>query len=165
MKTKLLLISLIALAGCKSSEKAEQQTLPDKIQSEKPADTPEKIAERAAQTFINAPSLSDDQKQKIMQIYVRVYNDARKVREDIGKSKSLMFKMIATKDYDSKEVNDLKNHIVGLDQKRLLIMFKALEDVKKVVGSGKEKEEIFKHFYDYEYPGKMFSSRRSEWGG
>jgi hypothetical protein len=160
--TSIALIAFLGIVGCASQPSNDQKSeakLVEKIKAEAPADTPEAIADRGAQSFINAPGLTPDQKQRIMAVYVRTYNDAIQIRKDIGQSKSLLFKTIATKKIGSKEVESLRKHIVDLDHKRLEVMFKALKDVQEIVGTGDEKEEIYKHFYDFEYPGKMVTSR------
>lgn len=163
--TRFALLSLVILtgaAGCASkpgaeskavaTPKTEEQILDAKVQAEPSANTPDEIADRGAFDFITAPGLSREQKQKVMAIYVRVYKQAMDIRSEIGKSKSLLFKTVASQDFDSKDVQRLKDRIVKLDQKRLEIMFKALEDVQDIVGYGTDKEEIYKHFRDYEYP-------------
>lgn len=155
LSSSLLLTALAlgAAVGCTTAaEKQDDKVMDAQVKSEAPAPSPEAIAERGAQTFINAPNLSDEQKRKIMAIYIRTFNDAISIRNEIGQSKSLLFKMAAQSGFKSKEIEALKNRIVELDQKRLKIMFKALEDVQAIVGLGKDKEEIWKHFYDFEYP-------------
>jgi len=148
-----LALGLGAAVGCATApEKQEDKVLEARIKSEAPAPSPEAIAERGAQVFINAPNLSDEQKRKIMAIYIRTFNDAITIRNEIGQAKSLLFKLAAQSSFKSKEIESLKNRIVELDQKRLKIMFKALEDVQAIVGLGKDREEIWKHFYDFEYP-------------
>ncbi len=162
-RQKLVLAGVILLVTACVTQKTDSQKpdpqLDAKVAAESPAPTAQAIAERGAQTFINAPGLSDDQKQKLLGIFVKVYDEAIAIKNDIGKSKSLLFKLVASKDYKSKEVEDLKKRIVALDQKRLRIMFKALADVQEVVGTGEEKEEIYKHFYDFEYPKSTYSQR------
>lgn len=157
--TLVLMLSLF-VSGCSSSaKKAEPSSalsgdpaLAQKIRAEVPADGPDGIAHRGAYSFINAPGLSADQKQKLMTIYVRVYNESRAIRKEMSQAKSLMFRTVASKSYDSEDVEKLKARIVELDQRRLSIMFQALADVQAVVGWGKGRDEMYKHFYDFEYP-------------
>lgn len=150
----LLVVAGFFVVGCASAptQKKDNGVMEARIKSEPPAPTPEAIAERGAQTFINAPGLSDEQKRKIMAIYIRTFNDAIAIRNEIGQAKSLLFKMAARSGFNSSEMESLKKRIVDLDQKRLKVMFKALEDVQAIVGLGKDKEELWKHFYDFEYP-------------
>lgn len=136
--------------GC--ATQGAKVNLDQRVAAEPAANTPEEIADRGAYDFVTAPGLTHDQKEKVMAIYARTYNEAMAIREEIGKAKSLMFKTVAAKDFASGDVEKLKAKIVKLDQKRLDVMFKALADVQSVVGYGKDKEDLYRHFYDYEYP-------------
>lgn len=147
-----LILSAIFTAACQNRQLKQEQELSQKVSQEPRADTPEEIAHRGAEVFVSSPKLTDDQKRKIMLIYSRVYADAVAIRKEIGQSKSLIFKMVASKKHNSPEIERLKARIVKLDQDRLQIMFKALRDVQDVVGFGPGKEEIYQHFYDYESP-------------
>lgn len=151
IQTNKLALSLMALAfiGCASQPKATP--VDEKVKAERPADNPEQIVSRAAETFASAPGLNLEQKQKLATIYTKVYAESMAIRTEIGQSKSLLFKMLATQNFKSSELNQLKNKITALDQKRLNIMFTALDDVQKVVGYGPEKEEIYRRLRDYDF--------------
>jgi hypothetical protein len=126
--------------------------LDKKIQTQRPANTPEAIRDRAAETFANASGLSSDQKIRIKKVYLKTYDSAKDIGMKIGKSKSLLFMTVAEKDYSAKSVEEIKNRIVELDNSRLKIMFSALDEVQKIVGPGKDRLELYKHFFDYEEP-------------
>jgi hypothetical protein len=149
-----LTTSTLLIAACSSEPKAEPKKteLEKQVTAQPAADTPEQIAQRAAESFSSAPGLSAEQKQKLMGIYSSTYAEAMAIRSEIGKSKSLLFKLIASTKYKSGDVSQLKKKITALDQKRLALMFQALEDVQKVVGYGADKEEIYKHLRDFEFP-------------
>ncbi len=147
----LFAISLTVTIGC-SSAATNSGALDKKIASEKSAQTPDEIAKRGATNFISAPGLSEQQRQKLMDIYIRTYLGAEEIRGQIGQAKSLLFKMIAKNSYKSKEMEELKAKVVGLDQKRLQIMFQALSDVQDIVGYGGDKEHFYRHFEMYEIP-------------
>ena len=172
MKNLYNALSLILLTGALAccAEKPTQQkqnipqvqktpTLEAKIAAEPPANDPTSIGERAGEAFINAKGLTDDQRKKLMGVYLHTYQQAMAIRLEIGKSKSLLFKTVSSSAYDSKEVVALTNKIVELDHKRLVLMFKALADVQAIVGYGKDKGEFYRHFYDNEYPGHENLSR------
>ncbi|MGZ3743959.1 MAG: hypothetical protein ACXWRE_09585 [Pseudobdellovibrionaceae bacterium] len=146
----ILLLSSLLMAACSSAPKPTE--LEKQVKAQPPADTPEQIAQRAAEAFSNAPGLSAEQKQKLLAIYAKTYAEAMGIRTEIGQNKSLLFKLIASTNYKSGDVNQLKKKIIALDQKRLAVMFQALEDVQKVVGYGADKEEIYKHLRDFEFP-------------
>jgi hypothetical protein len=155
LQSRYILIFLcLLISGCVSNPVQKDNDLNMKIAAEKPADTPDEIAQRGASTFISAPGLSDAQRQKLMEVYTRTYFGAENIRTQIGQAKSLMFKMIAKQNYKSKEMQTLKTKIVGLDQSRLQLMFQALADVQAIVGYGNdsEKEKIYQHFEKFEVP-------------
>jgi hypothetical protein len=143
---------LIMSIGCSSNSERAEKELNAKISAERPANNPDEIANRAAMSFITTPGLSEDQRQKLMAVYMKTYLGAEEIRGEIGKSKSLMFKMIAEKQFDSPEMVAIKNKVVDLDQKRLNLMFRALEDVQLIVGVGVDKAKFYKHFEMYEVP-------------
>ena len=151
----LSLITLALLFGCTTPGRTEDEKLSDKIHQQEPANSPQAIAMRAAETFSAAPGLTAEQKMKLRTIYSRVYAESMAIRQEIGQSKSLLFMNLANVDYKSKEVTNLKNKIVSLDQRRLKIMFDALDDVQAVVGKGIEAEKIYKYLYEFENPSKF----------
>ena len=149
-----LTITVLIICSCVAPVKKTEFTLDEKIKSQEPADTPQHIAMRAAEAFSGAPGLSAEQKMKLHAVYTRVYSEATQIRRDIGQSKSLLFMMLANSDYKSADITRLKKKIVELDQKRLTLMFDALNDVQKIVGKGIEAEKIYKHLHENEFPKK-----------
>lgn len=145
----LAVLALFVSACSSEQKKAEMDQM---VKAQPIANSPEQIAQRAAESFANAPGLTEDQKQKLMGIYARTYGEAAAIRTELGQSKSLLFKLIADSKTKSSEVNLLKKKITTLDQKRLALMFQALDEVQAVVGFGSEKVEIYKRLRDFEYP-------------
>ena len=144
--------SLSSREQAQNTEPAKGVSINDKIAAEPPAIGPEAIAQRAAEVFSSAEGLTAAQRKELMAIYLRTYKDASAIRIEIGKSKSLLFKIVSAKSYNSAEVEMIKKKVVDLDQKRLALMFKSLADVQLVVGIGSDKEQLYQHFFDYEYP-------------
>ncbi|MEK6627868.1 MAG: hypothetical protein AABY53_04530 [Bdellovibrionota bacterium] len=145
-----LLSALAVLNSCTTAKKPEVDAMDREIKYQTPADTPDQIMERAAYAFSNAQGLTAEQKTKLRSIYTRVYAESMQIRRDIGQSKSLLFMTLAKVDYKESEITNLKDKIVKLDMRRLDIMFKALDDVRSIVGKGIEAEKIYKHFQDFE---------------
>lgn len=151
--TKALFFSMFAfLFACGSTEKEQDQQLSQKINQQAPANSSEEILQRAASMFANAEGLTAEQKEKLTSIYTKVYIESMQIRKDLGKSKSLLFSTLSKPDYQPSEITNLKKRIVDLDQKRLDVMFAALDDVQAVVGKGQGSEKLYKHFERYEYP-------------
>ena len=152
LKSLSFVILIAALSGCNSLSSREDKELDKKIAEERPAQSPDDIARRGAMSFITAPGLTQDQRQKLMEVYTRTYLGAEAIRGEIGQSKSLLFKMIAKNSYKSREMEQLRNKVVALDQKRLQLMFQALEDTQSIVGYGGDTEQFYRHFESHEYP-------------
>ena len=143
-------LMLMLQVGCATSDLEREQKA--QIRSQAPADSPQQIMDRAAMAFSNAPGLTVEQKAKLGTIYSQVYTEAMSIRREMGQAKSLLFMKLATTDYKNSEIISLKKRIVKLDQRRLDVMFKALEDVQNVVGHGADAKELYKHFEDFEIP-------------
>lgn len=149
----LLFITLfMSLVGCATTTN-DNLDLDQRIKKEKPANTPEEIAQRAAEVFSTAPGLTGEQRKKLYALYLKTYEEARVIRKEIGQMKSLLFKEAAIKKFASKEVNELTSRIVQADQRRLNVMFAALEEMQKIVGYGDDKKELYEHLRNYDYPG------------
>jgi hypothetical protein len=151
-KIPVILCCGLILSSCASEQKEKDAELALKVKMQQPADSPDEIVRRAAFAFSNAEGLTAQQKWMLSDIYTKVYTESMQIRREIGQSKSLLFQTLAKVDYKKSEVLDLKKKIVALDQKRLKIMFDALDDVQRIVGKGIEVEKIYKHFKDYEIP-------------
>lgn len=148
----LLLLTILLVTSCNSASKKQEAEVAQEVSQQQPANTPEQIADRASEAFSKAEGLTELQRQKLIAIYMDTYAQAMEIRTEMGKSKALLFMKAADVNYKSNEIEILKNKIVDLDQKRLNLMFKALTKVQNVVGYGKDREQIYKRFYDFEIP-------------
>lgn len=148
----LTIATFLTIAGCASKSK-EATDLDQRIKSERPADTPEEIAQRAADVFSSAPGMTTEQRTKLNALYLRTYADSRQIRQEIGQMKSLLFKEAATKKFKSKDINELTSRIIDADQRRLNLMFRALEEMQTIVGTGEDKKELYEYLRQYDYPG------------
>lgn len=152
-KIILLFVSLLFIAGC-ASKADKNAALEQRIKAEPPANTPEEIAQRAADVFASAPGLTDEQRNKLRALYLKTYAESYAIRKEIGQMKSLLFKEAAVNKFKSKEINQLTSRILEADQRRLNIMFLALEEMQKIVGYGEDKKDLYEHLRRYDYPGK-----------
>lgn len=152
IQTYLIIASILSLTACSSAKKVNDAELATQAKLQEPADTPDQIMHRAAMAFSNAEGLTAQQKWLLSDIYARVYTESMNIRREMGQNKSLLFMTLAKVDYKKSDITALKNKIIELDQKRLKIMFNALDEVQRIVGHGIEAEKIYKHFQDYEMP-------------
>ncbi len=147
-------VATLTTTACGTTAK-EDAEMNKQVQAEKPVESPEAMVDRAAQAFSNIEGLAPEKKTKLSEIYTRTFTESMSIRKEIGQSKSLLFKTLAKTDYKNSEVKTLKKKIVNLDQKRLNLMFKALEDVQTVVGKGADAEKIYEQLQDYETFNRM----------
>ncbi|WP_374028012.1 hypothetical protein ACES2J_04225 [Bdellovibrio bacteriovorus] len=97
--------------------------------------------------------MTTEQRTKLNALYLRTYADSRQIRKEIGQMKSLLFKEAATKKFKSKDINELTSRIIDADQRRLNLMFRALEEMQTIVGTGEDKKELYEYLRQYDYPG------------
>ncbi|HEX7675023.1 MAG TPA: hypothetical protein VF412_12670 [Bdellovibrio sp.] len=145
---------LLIITGCVTTPTKDQPSLEQRIQSEQQANTPEEIAQRAADVFSSTPGLSDEQRTKLHALYLKTYADSRQIMKEIGQMKSLMFKEAATKKFDSKDMMELTHRIVEADQRRLNLMFSAFAEMQNIIGYGEDKKELYERLRNYDYPGR-----------
>lgn len=151
------LLVLVILSACGTTQEKKEVELNKQVKMQAPADTPNQIMERAAIAFASAEGLSAEQKMLLRDVYIRVYTESMRIRREIGQSKSLLFRTLAKVDYKAADIKSLKKKIVDLDQKRLDLMFGALDEVQAVVGKGVDASKIYKHFEDYEIPNRRLN--------
>ncbi len=156
-------LAIVAIAGCSSSQNLRKQEIDRAVRAEPAISSPEEIANRAVEILSNAPGITLQQRADLSRIYTEAYLENYSIRTEIGKTTSLLFKVIASKNYKSSEVTQLKNKIRDLDHLRLKKAFKALDDIQAVVGYGANKEDTYKYFeyYDFPLPDDSFSPNNS----
>ncbi|QDK44584.1 hypothetical protein DOM22_05130 [Bdellovibrio sp. ZAP7] len=152
LKISLLLCLIIASVSCATTP-PQHSTLEQRIHAEPQANSPDEIAQRAADVFSSAPGLTDDQRKRLHALYLKTYNESRNIRKDIGQMKSLLFKEAAYKRFNSKDMAELTRRIVEADQKRLNLMFAAFQEMQNIIGYGEDKKDIYDRLRDYDYPG------------
>lgn len=143
--------ALLGLSACASkSEKQAEQKVEQSVQAENPATQKGELAARGANTFMNATGLTDAQKSKLMDVHAKTYTEAQKIGNELTQTKAALFKTLVSPTSTKKEINLLKKKIVSLDKQRLDTMFKAIEEVEKIVGKTAQSADIYKEFYNIE---------------
>lgn len=132
--------------ACSSTPTQEETNVDARVSDQRPADMPGELAVRGYEAFVNSTSFTPEQKEKLVTIHTKTYEQASLLRDEISKTKSALFKTLATPNYSAKEVSILKKKIEKLDQKRLATMFKAIDDVEKVIGRSQESEKVYQRF-------------------
>ncbi|MCM2282490.1 MAG: hypothetical protein NDI61_11670, partial [Bdellovibrionaceae bacterium] len=151
LQLSLVLILTATLTGaCSSAQHREEKRLDAQVKAEPSAEGPGAIASRGAQMFVQAPGLTEEQKRRLLEIHTRVYTQNAEIRTEIGKAKSLLFRTLVSNTDEPNTIAGLKKKIASLDQRRLNLMFQALDEVQQVVGRGPDKEPIYRRFYEFD---------------
>lgn len=131
----------LGLAGCAT----KNPTVEAKVAAESPTHDRGELAARGFEAWSTSAGLNADQKSKLYTVHSATAREAFRIRDEITKTKSAMFKELAKGDYDEKVVSGFKAKIVKLDQERLDIMFKALASVEKTLGRGEEAKNYYRY--------------------
>lgn len=141
-----VLVSGCALPGDKSTgEKTVSNRVEEAAGKESPTRNMGELAARGFETWSKGASLSADQKSKLFIVHTNTATEAFRIRDEISKTKSAMYKELARGQYNAKMVDGYKNKIIQLDHERLDIMIKALAKVEAALGRG----EAAKEYYEY----------------
>ena len=139
-----LALAATLVGGCATKE--EKQEVNQRIQAEDPVAADESFANRGANLFVDAKGVTDEQRQKLLQVHTTTYQKAGFLRDEITKTKSALFKSLLDPAVSKKEINLMKKRVVSLDRQRLDVMLGAFDEVQKVVGRGSADRSVYEPF-------------------
>lgn len=142
-------VSVSLLNACSGVDKRVE----DRTAKETPAQERGALMARGFDTWAGSAQIDVDQKSKLWTLHSSTAREAFRIRDEITKAKSAMFKELANGGSDKEMINGLKNKIVKLDQERMDIMFKALDSVQRILGNGRESKEYYLYLEELETRG------------
>ena len=146
MKKSLSLIAMMAAALVVSSC-ASNKTTSEKVEQEVkavPASMTKSI-EHTVKEQIQASTLSQDKKDKLLALEEKAAAERKEITEEIEKTKVVMIETVLAPKMNEKEFNTLRNKIKALDKKRLDNGFRTLREVRKIIDpKSAEHQEIYK---------------------
>ncbi len=146
LRFALAAVGAAAMVGCASAgEKSVSKQMDEAVRKEKPTHNMGELAARGFEAWSQGAGLNSNQKSKLFIIHTNTATEAFRIRDEIAKTKSAMYKELAKGQYNDKVVEGYKNKIIALDQERLDIMIKALASVEAALGRGEEA----KKYYEY----------------
>ncbi|MGE0762480.1 MAG: hypothetical protein AB7N80_04305 [Bdellovibrionales bacterium] len=135
----------ILVTGCATQD--EKRDVEKKVQAETPVAQDESFANRGANIFLKAQNLSEEQREQLMLIHTSTFEKTARLRDEITKTKSALFKTVVNPKASPKEISMMKNRIVKLDRERLDVMLSAFDEVQKVMGRNQPMDpNIFEPF-------------------
>ena len=146
MKKSLSLIAMMAAALVVSSC-ASNKTTTEKVEQEVkavPASMTKSI-EHTVKEQIQASTLSQDKKEKLLALEEKAAAERKEITEEIEKTKVVMIETVLAPKMNEKEFNSLRSKIKALDKKRLDNGFKTLREVRNIIDpKSAEHQEIYK---------------------
>lgn len=124
------------MAACASADRSPSsvKSLDERIAEEQITDGAEALREETAQNIQNDPDLSANQKTKLLDLQKATTEKMRQLHIDSLKLKSVLSKSLFGPDYNERDIQILKRRIVKNDNKKLDVMFEALDEAKKILG-------------------------------
>jgi hypothetical protein len=126
-------------------DKKTRAEVDQKVAEEKPPRSVGELSGRGFEAWATSAGLNENQKSKMTEIQIMTEREALRIRDEINKSKSALFKELAKGNYDERMINGFKSKIVKLDHERLELMFKALAKTRNVLGQSEESKKYFEY--------------------
>ena len=136
---------LWGLLSCSGVDKATRAEVDQKVSEEVPTKRPGELADRGYKAWASSSSMSSDQKKQMNEIQARTEREAIRIRNETTKTRSAMYKELASGKYDDRTINGYKSKLIKLSQDRLDVTFDSLASARKVLGPSEESRKYFEY--------------------
>lgn len=137
--------TMLSFSACMGVDKKTRAEVDQKVAEEKAPQSRGEMSERGFTAWASSSGMNENQKREMTDIQISAERESVRIRDEINKSKSAMFKELATGNYDDRMIDGFKRKIVKLDHERLELMFKALAKARNVLGRSKESKKYFEY--------------------
>ena len=134
MKYTNSLVNLLLLAvfcGCSS---LNNKNLDQKISHETHVTTREELRTETKDSIENSVNLTADQKKQLTELRLSITNQTNEMNKKSLELRSVLLKDILSTNYNHKEVGLIKNRMKKLEEKRLTMIFDALDKANVIMG-------------------------------
>lgn len=142
-------MSFLVLGSCSVTEKRVET----RVSKETPTHGAGELMVRGFEAWAGSSNIDIDQKSKLWTIHSSTGREAFRIRAEITKTKTALFKELAAGGQDPAMIDGLKKKIVKLDQERLDVMFKALDSVEKTLGTSDKGRDYYLYLEELETRG------------
>ncbi len=133
MKGLLFILMLTFLGSCSSAVKEEIRE--DRMTVGHISH--EQMIEKMKEMIDRIPGITEEQHDRLLNLHSEVYAESQDINEKIKQNKVLLFKYLA--EDKNKEISYVKKDLKKLYNGKLELMFKAFDDVKKILGKNAKK--------------------------
>jgi hypothetical protein len=147
MSKRLLWVIVIGvMPGC-ATYQAENR-VNEEMRQEPGVFSQEEIASRSHEIILNHPSLSNEQRKKMQELFADVYRKNIVLRSEIGKLKGVLFKTLFSRDRKESEMAVLKRRLLASNEKKMNLMLDALDETYKILGKDTDPRQFERLFHE-----------------
>lgn len=122
----------LTLQGC--AQTAVQKRVDTEVAQENTVNTRSELRAEADQTIKTAPGLTDEQRTRLLALRTATSAQSDELRLQSLKLRSVLIKDLITTNYDQDEVALIKKRMRDVEDQRLSLVFKAVEDANVILG-------------------------------
>jgi len=128
----ILISALAVLGGCSHAEL--RQRVDAKVAQEASVNTRSELHAETLQLIKTAPGVSDAQKAELLRISKTAQTQSDQLVENSRKLRSVLIQDMVSPKYDEDEVELIKDRLRDLEDKRVSVLFDAVEQANLVLG-------------------------------
>jgi hypothetical protein len=138
-KLSALSFAILTLASCAGGQ--TRKDVDQKLAGEQPIANTTEMNKDSRATIQNSPTLTDDQKTKLLSIQAATAESLKNSREELFKLHELLVQEVTSKNYSDDRVNDVKKRLRKLVNARVDTLFKAIDQANDVLGRVQERNK------------------------
>lgn len=138
-------ILVMTVSGCFGVDKDTRAEVDQKVSLEKPTKRSGELSDRGYEAWASSSAMSRDQKSKMNVIQASTERESVRIRNETSKTRSAMYKELATGEYDDRTIDGFKSKLVRLSQERLDVTFEALASARKTLGPSEDSKKYFEY--------------------
>lgn len=141
------IVSLALLGTLACAQKQTAENLDKKVQADSNQLTLAELNQRAETVIKTSPELNEDQRTKLMDLHNKTLTKSTSLREESLKLRDILLTDLTSQDYNAREVSLIKTRLKKIEDERLSLLFKAVDDANTILGhkvsSNKRILEVF----------------------
>jgi len=138
MKLSTLILSLLLLSFTSCSSSVKNEVEEDRYNLS-PMISKDEMIDRISLALNKIEGITDNQREEIRDIHAQVMTDSWEINQGIRSNKVLLFKYLSKSQVDEKKVRYVKKAIIKLYKKKLDLMLKSFDKVRKAMGKDSAK--------------------------
>ena len=132
MKKFLSILTLVALSAC--AHAPLEHVVDQKLATEAQVENSDQLSLKAEREIKNSPSLNDDQKNQLLDLRYKTHEELTKLQQESLKLRDLLITDFTQPVTSSNEIEIIKNRLKKVEQKRLVVMFSAIDQATLILG-------------------------------